>query len=465
MATVNLSTSPTQIDDGTSVSVLVTNTGASDVELSRGGRLRPAQSRTVYPEGTALSAAALSGTGQVSTVATAAPTSQAAQITANTAAVAANTAAIAGLPATYAGLVDTAATPKVISALRPFHGALANRTASPCDILVIGDSFTEGGGAGAVSTRDRRYVAHLRDLLRARFPVAGVTGGEGYIPTAWTVGGTFAMPAPATLTGAPAFQTSWGFGKRGHTLTTGQSVQWTVTGTSVDVHFVKGGSTGVMAVSIDGGTATTYATTSGAGTIDNGVQRVSLGSAGSHTVNVSWSSGGTVYLMGIMVYNGDESAGVRMTESGHWGWKSGDWSNNASSQLTNFAQRVTALQPSLIIVALGTNDHGSSIAPATTQANLQSIITTSQAACTIPPPVVLADWYQRQGTFTYQWSDYQAVFKALEAASPSVVHFDFSARVPAYNTDTTLVGSDLLHPSEKGHALIGATLARFLEPR
>jgi hypothetical protein len=73
MATVNLTTTPTQIDDGTSYTVLVTNTGAVEVDLSRGGRLRPQQSRTVYPEGAALTAAATSGTGTVTTSTTAKP--------------------------------------------------------------------------------------------------------------------------------------------------------------------------------------------------------------------------------------------------------------------------------------------------------------------------------------------------------------------------------------------------------
>jgi hypothetical protein len=73
MATVALTTTPTQIDDGTSYTVLVTNTGAVEVDLSRGGRLRPQQSRTVYPEGAALTAAATSGTGTVTTSTTSKP--------------------------------------------------------------------------------------------------------------------------------------------------------------------------------------------------------------------------------------------------------------------------------------------------------------------------------------------------------------------------------------------------------
>jgi YD repeat-containing protein len=96
MATVALTTTPVQIDDGTSYTVLVTNTGAVEVDLSRGGRLRPQQSRTVYPEGTALTAAATSGTGTVTTSTTSKPLPNAA----DPAALAAN----AAFTGTYASL-------------------------------------------------------------------------------------------------------------------------------------------------------------------------------------------------------------------------------------------------------------------------------------------------------------------------------------------------------------------------
>jgi hypothetical protein len=96
VATYSLTTSPTMIDDGTSYSMLVTNTGAATVELSRGGRLRPNQAQTVYPEGAALTAAAVTGTSSVSTSTTTKPLPNAA----DPAALAAN----AAFTGTYAGL-------------------------------------------------------------------------------------------------------------------------------------------------------------------------------------------------------------------------------------------------------------------------------------------------------------------------------------------------------------------------
>jgi hypothetical protein len=112
VATYSLTTSPTTIDDGSSSSVLVTNTGAVDVTLSRGPRLRPQQNATVYPEGTALTAVTTSGTGSVATTATAAAAATVtgktpAQVAADIA-FTATYAQVVGLPASN-GTDDTAA--------------------------------------------------------------------------------------------------------------------------------------------------------------------------------------------------------------------------------------------------------------------------------------------------------------------------------------------------------------------
>jgi lysophospholipase L1-like esterase len=86
MATASLTTSPTTIDSGTSDNVSVTNAGTTSVVVSRGSQsatLQPGQGTVVYPEGTAVTAATVSGTGSVSYTATAARQSQAVQYAAD----------------------------------------------------------------------------------------------------------------------------------------------------------------------------------------------------------------------------------------------------------------------------------------------------------------------------------------------------------------------------------------------
>lgn len=152
MATVALSTTPTQIDDGTSYTVLVANTGAVTVDLSRGGRLRPGQTATVYPEGSALTAATTSGAGSVTTSTTVAPTSQAAQV-------AANTAAIAGLPGTYAALRN---------------GIVPGNT-----FAALGDSITAANGSAPSTpsnSTSNGEAWHLHTALRSSGRIRWISG-------------------------------------------------------------------------------------------------------------------------------------------------------------------------------------------------------------------------------------------------------------------------------------------------
>ena len=350
------------------------------------------------------------------------------------------------------------------NALRPFHAGLADRANAACDILVLGDSITEGAQASA---RSKRWVNRLLDNLRTRYPVPGVTGGEGYVPAYWAgTGSGITLPDPATVTGTQVQNPTFGLGKRALELTSGKSVQWTVTGTSVDIIFARGTSSGVMSVSIDGGAATTYATLR-TPTDDQGVQHISLGSAGSHTVTVSWSSGGTVYLEGVMVYNGDEATGIRLWESGHWGWKSGDWSNAGSNKLLYVGQRAGLINPKLVIIPLGVNDLANNIDPAVMRTNLEAVIAQINTGVTNDPSIALVGVYQRSGSYAYPWSAYQAQYEAMEAANPQIAYFDFSKRLPTYSTNSelALVNADGVHPTDKGHAYFADALAGFLSPR
>jgi YD repeat-containing protein len=81
VATVNLSTSPSQIDDGSAGSLSIVNSGNVEVELARAQaatkpvieRLRPGQNTTLVPEGAAVTAVTVSGTGSISVAVTAKP--------------------------------------------------------------------------------------------------------------------------------------------------------------------------------------------------------------------------------------------------------------------------------------------------------------------------------------------------------------------------------------------------------
>jgi hypothetical protein len=191
VATYSLTTSPITIDDGTSYSVLVTNTGAATVELSRGGRLRPNQAQTVYPEGAALTAAAVTGTSSVSTSTTTKPLPNAA----DPAALAAN----AAFTGTYAAIESVTLNDNFTRS----DGALGSDPASGYWWA------TSGGTTGVISGNKLVASAHAQTMYAQialeRAPIE-MRGTLSYVAG----GGTDASPSALVLASSSvAYQAPW----------------------------------------------------------------------------------------------------------------------------------------------------------------------------------------------------------------------------------------------------------------
>jgi hypothetical protein len=184
VATYSLTTSPTMIDDGTSYSVLVTNTGAATVELSRGGRLRPNQAQTVYPEGAALTAAAVTGTSSVSTSTTTKPLPNAADP--------ATLAANAAFTGTYAP-IDRTSTALHDEFSRYTDGVLAGKTPTVGPAwLTTGANPTTVTSGKALSSGTGYAYAQLAAAPYALTCEVGFTGGNAAAMTmAWSTSTTF----------------------------------------------------------------------------------------------------------------------------------------------------------------------------------------------------------------------------------------------------------------------------------
>lgn len=347
-----------------------------------------------------------------------------------------------------------------MDALLRFHVALGMRDAAPCNILALGDSITEGGQATA---RPRRWTARLLAALRAAYPTRNVAGGEGFLPPQWS-DTDIALPPPAAVVGSPATDLAFGLGWRCVRLQPGMSVTWTVAGTSADIHYARGSNSGVFSYSVDGGTVLTQATANPA-VIDSGVVRVDLGASGPHTLTVAWSSGGMAYIDGVVVYDGDEAAGIRMFEAGRWGYATTSIRTRADQRNATgfyFDERIATVAPALVIIAAGVNDMSTGVDPAVTKANLQAIISHLNTI-TPAPSICLLGYYQRQGTFAYPWSAYQDAYRAIEASNSRVTFYDHSLRLPSYLADPELM-ADGVHPTDAGHAYLAECLAGFLAP-
>jgi lysophospholipase L1-like esterase len=455
VATVNLSTSPTQIDDGTSASVLVTNTGAVDVELSRGGRLRPNQSRTVYPEGTALTAAALSGTGQVSTVATAAPTSQAQQVQQLA-------ATVAGLPGTYAPIgLDRSTltvTDRNTNALRYFRSQLARRESNPVDIVCYGHSLVEGEGATSIL---KRGTDRFRDIMRTRFPVSGVTGGYGYLPvtrnaTTWNLNSYITLASGAT-------NGNYGLGKHAYFVNaTGAKVTLTLNGlvaSAIDVVYIQGGG-GTFSTKTDTVSNADTKATTGTPT-KQATYRIPNVTTSTTSVEANWVSGNSI-ICGFMIYNGDTASGIRVWNDGQGGLTSTQALDSTNVNMAGF----DVANPSLVTITILANDFKTGVAVATSKANLATIVSQVRASAPNASIVFAIEHALGSTGASIPWAQYAQAYYDVAVADGNVAVFDFYQRVGTQTPPTApgIIYTDQQHYTDAGYLMWADALAGFVSP-
>lgn len=332
--------------------------------------------------------------------------------------------------------------------LRKFQIALGSRDVAPVNIWFgPGDSITEGQGATTVA---RRWQARAAAAIRARFPVAGVTGGAGAVPAfyeATTIG------QPGTTSGTVVKQTSLGMGGRAYAIAPGGYIEWTVTGTSVDIVYALVPNSSDVTVSVDGTDVASFPTTTAGATTDGKLYRVTFGSAGQRVVRVRPTHASNyARVCGIVVYNGDETKGVRFYDVSKFGTTSGFWAGGGAdgNSLTALA---AAMPPSLVVMTLGANDYATNVAPATYKANMLTTIAKIRAGG-VSPSFLLMGIYLRGGTYTYPWADYQTAMREVADADLDISYIDLEARMPAVTGDTLGLYSDTVHLSDKGNGLV-----------
>jgi hypothetical protein len=242
----------------------------------------------------------------------------------------------------------------------------------------------------------------------------------------------------------------------------------TVTGTAVDLLWTGSSGTGTFSYAVDGGSATNVTPPVAATLLDGQKTRVTFGSAGTHTITLTWVSGGNVFLDGVIVYNGDETKGIRGFDAGHNGLKTSDYT---VTSVPPFEVSIGALNPHLIAVSLGENDWTADVPAATAQANLQSLIARIKTASTTSPSFVLMAWptpLASGTTHTDTWANYLAMYAAVAAADPTnvcVLDMTQRATAPGVSNALGLFNSDLQHPSTKGSTYIADTFVSFVSPR
>lgn len=154
------------------------------------------------------------------------------------------------------------------------------------------------------------------------------------------------------------------------------------------VWFVQGTGNGVLSLDING---------AGAITANTGVTPNQIGSAtitgtlGTNTLNIKWSSGGAVYVVGVEAYNSAVKS-VNLINAGWSGAKVSDLVG-ASQPYGAFAS-IPLFAPDLSVIDIGINDWLLGTSPAAYQTSLTNLVTqcqiTGDVILVTPAPTAIA---------------------------------------------------------------------------
>lgn len=354
--------------------------------------------------------------------------------------------------------------------LIPWFAALANRKAKRANVVMLGDSLVEGH---PLTSYARTWPQTLQQILRARFPTPGVTGGRGYVgmpsstargdaglyPIAFTGG---AFDGGAVFGGTGAKKNLW-YANAGST-----KIIFTVDGplTSFDILHTKstagGGSTGYY--KIDAAANVPFACSAGANT----PFLLHVASAVTSTLEIGWNAAGFVAVDGIIEYKGDESAGIAVHNCGESGTYASFW-NTAPA---GWPGAVKLLTPDLVVLTLGTNDSTTSVGNRTStqfKTDMTTLIASLRTA-TVTCPIVLAAAWDSTLVRVEPWQNYVNKMKEIASADSTVVVADLSARMPAGGSASAIalgLYSDAVHSNANGNAYGYAAdaLASIIAPR
>lgn len=323
----------------------------------------------------------------------------------------------------------------------------------------------EGEGA---STRANRWIDLLIGSLRTGYSVGGAGFGltSRYFGTYLTESDSWRHPGSTTGTVANAsyFYTQ---ADRGSELASTASLSWAVTGDSFDlVYTTTGGAGGYgsIKVYVDGTLKTTIASNSVAyqpGTIYHG----SLGTAGAHTIKVVASSG-TVAVDGVVVYNGDYTAGITYWDCTHTGYDN----NNFEASGLDYQEGWGQYLPHLIIDdEVGGNEFlNSTLSPTDMAALLHNRIVVYKALSSAPSILFVVNWdlpgLTGNNTLGYSYTQYMTAAINQINTDGGCVILDVRTVYPTAASNRTWFASDNLHPSDLGHGKIADAVDAVLTP-
>lgn len=393
-------------------------------------------------------------------------------------------------------------------AMAAFDVCFHNYTTRYCNVALIGDSWTEGGGT--VASASNYWAVQLQRYLQAN----SFYHGAGIIPVhtssgAWVWGGsTYSstnMPPTVNALGpnqvvsgntAATFGTLYQLSGTANTLTLGTySYSSNPTGSRfyADTYLVyyatstdtAAGFTVTVSNTASSGTVTTSTpVTCGATTTAAYTPAVCTISAPSvsgtplnwDTLTITPPATGNAYIYGVepvvlnnpvapLAVNNYTNVGISVDNFGRGGATSNAFGSSPATQLA-FLPEVYGGQIELAVVSLGLNDWAQGVALSTYQTNLQNIVSYLQT--TFPAiSILLLDQGNVDPTkYSNANGNTQAQFRAIEKAVATAYGCGFlsvSERWGTFanaNTHLQIMGPDGLHPTDAGYIDIAQMIER-----
>lgn len=361
-------------------------------------------------------------------------------------------------------------------ALQPWRAALAARDLAPANFMLIGDSDVEGYGATQMNRTFARRIVSQVAKKRPLTMQTGTTytaptqpiGGRGFIPSFHYAGLTPADRTEGCVTTGGAFSATAGFGVNLNywTASAAGNQAYSVIGDFVRICMYAGPGLGVLSWQVDGGAATQInCATIGS---SNGfiTALIPLGAAGAHTFQINWVSG-TIFINGIIEYNGDSASGINAHCAGFVGTSALSYANSATATV----EHAINANCSLFAMCLGINDANSGgRTPAQFQADMTAMYAWIRAFyntfAVTPPTMLHIIEFQPSATVADPvdgWAAYVKAAYAAAATDKNACVLDLSKRMPpATVSGAGTIYFDGAHPNDTGHALVADIVSDFL---
>lgn len=324
--------------------------------------------------------------------------------------------------------------------------------AGNCRILMIGDSVTAGLYSNGTNSGNDSAAGPAADLAAA-FNAAGINSsynawwGTGWttnpiqgIDSRLTVGSSFTSASVTFQVGGTYFTSS--------TNTNAITFKPTTPIDTCRIWYAQSGTSGTISYNINGGSASTQATTN-AGFGTNFV--TITGTKGINTCNVSWSSGGSVFIVGMEAWDSTKST-IIFEPAGAGGTTTTNWTSSTTNGFGVAAGQLTTIAPDAVWVNLDINEWVNSIGVSTHTTNMQTIITAIKTAGADPiivtgvPSSVTGSSISQATQQSYIYADY-----AL-AQSNNIALIDVFDFFNTYTLNSALYQSgNFYHPNQIGY--------------